>query len=98
MDVPIPENRRDVPPGLGREHSQENPEGRRAGTPEISRLETHIRNVGIAERRGRKNSIQYARPFRRGIHAENLHPRHTADAGKRSRKDGQFHGAGDVKK
>ena len=42
MDVPIPENRGNVPPGLGREHSQENPEGRRAGASEISRLTTPV--------------------------------------------------------
>ena len=40
MDVPISENRRDVPPGLGGQHPQENPERCRAGTLEISRLET----------------------------------------------------------
>ena len=36
--------------------------------------------------------------FRRRLHAPHLHPRHAADAGKRRRKDGQFHGAGHVKK
>ena len=61
-------------------------------------VRAYIRDIGAPKRRGRENCIEYARPFRRGIHAENLHPRHTADAGKRSRKDGQFHGAGDVKK
>ena len=30
--------------------------------------------------------------------AKNLHPRYTSDAGKRSGKDGQFHGASHVKK
>ena len=98
MDVPIPENRRDVPPGFGGQHPQENSEGRRTGTPEISRLETHIRNVGAAKRRRRENGIQYARSLRRRLHAPHLHPRHTADAGKRSRKDGQFHGTSDVNK
>ena len=29
MDVPVTQNRRDVPPGLGGQHPQENPEGRR---------------------------------------------------------------------
>ncbi len=47
--------------------------------------------------RRRKNGLQYARTFRRGFHAENLHPRHTPDAGERRRKDGQFHGSGHVK-
>ena len=61
-------------------------------------VRAHIRNVGAPKWRGRKDSIQYAWPFRRRFHAENLHPRHTPDAGKHSRKDGQFHGAGDVKK
>ena len=96
MDVPIPENRRDVPSGFGSQHPQEDFEGRRVGTPEISRLTTHIRDLGTPEWRGRKNGIEYARSLRRGLHAENLHPRHTADAGKRRRKDGQFHGAGHV--
>ena len=58
----------------------------------------HIRNLGTPEWRGRKNGVQHARTLRRGIHASHLHPRHAADAGKRSRKDGQFHGAGHVKK
>ena len=97
-DVPIPENRRDVPSGFGGQHPQKDSERRRAGTPEISRLETHIRNVGAPEWRRRENSVQYARPFRRGLYTEDIHPRHTADAGKRSRKDGQFHGASHVKK
>ena len=61
-------------------------------------VRAHIRNVSLAKRHRRENGIQYARSFRRGIHAKNLHPRHTADAGKRSRKDGQFHGTGHVKK
>ena len=61
-------------------------------------VRAHIRNVSLAKRHRRENGIQYARSFRRGIHAKNLHPRHTADAGKRSGKDGQFHGAGHVKK
>ena len=52
--------------------------------------------LALAKRRRRENGIQYARSFRRGIHAPHLHPRHTADAGKRRRKDGQFHGAGHV--
>ena len=97
MDVPVSENRRNVPPGLGGQHPQEDPEGCRAGTPEISRLATHIRDLGAPKWRGRKDSIQYAWPFRRRLHAPHLHPRHTADAGKRSRKDGQFHGTGHVK-
>ena len=58
----------------------------------------HICDLGTPEWRGRKNGIEYARSFRRGIHIANLYPRHAADAGKCSRKDGQFHGAGDVKK
>ena len=61
-------------------------------------VRAHIRNVGTPEWRGRKNGIKYARSLRRGLHAVNLYPRHAADAGKRSRKDGQFHGAVDVKK
>ncbi len=44
------------------------------------------------------DAATYARSLRRGIHAPHLHPRHTADAGKCSQKDGQFHGAGYVKK
>ena len=42
VDVPIPKNRRDVPPGLGGQHPQEDPKGCRAGTPEISRLATPV--------------------------------------------------------
>ena len=61
-------------------------------------VRAHIRNVSLAKRHRRENGIKYARSLRRGLHAENLHPRHTADAGKCSRKDGQFHGAGAVKK
>ena len=60
-------------------------------------VRAHIRDLGATKRRGRKNGIQYARSFRRRFHAENLHPRHAADAGKCSRKDGQFHGTDDVK-
>ena len=97
MDVPVAENRRDVPPGLGGQHPQEDPKGCRAGASKISRLTSHIRNLGAPERRGRKNGIQYARTLRRGIHAKNLHPRHEANAGERRRKDGQFHGTGHVK-
>ena len=96
MDVPVTQDRRNVPPGFGGQHPQEDPKVCRAGTPEISRLTTHIRNLSTAKRRRRENGIQYAWTLRRGIHAKNLHPRHTADAGKRSRKDGQFHGAGHV--
>ena len=59
-------------------------------------VRAHIRNLGAPKRRRRENGIQYAWTLRRGIHAKNLHPRHTADPGKRSRKDGQFHGAGHV--
>ena len=88
MDVPIPENGRDVPSGFGGQHPQENPEGRGIGTPEISRLETHVRNLGIAKRRGCENGIEYARSLRRRLHAANLYPRHAADAGKCRRKDG----------
>ncbi len=36
MDVPIPKNGRDVPPGLGGQHPQEDSERCRAGTLEIS--------------------------------------------------------------
>ena len=61
-------------------------------------VRAHIRNLSTAKRRRRENGIQYAWTLRRGIHAKNLHPRHTPDAGKRSGKDGQFHGASHVKK
>ena len=88
VDVPVTENRRNVPSGFGGQHPQKDSERRRAGTPEISRLETHIRNVGAPEWHRRENGIQYAWPLRRRLHAPHLHPRHAADAGKRSRKDG----------
>ena len=84
-------------PDSDREHSQENPEGRRAGTPEISRLASHIRDLGTTKRRGRKDRVQHARSLRRRLHAPHLHPRHAANAGERCRKVGQFHGAGHVK-
>ena len=61
-------------------------------------VRTHIRNVSLAEWRGCENRIEYARPFRRRLHTAHLHPRYTSDAGKRSGKDGQFHGASHVKK
>ena len=73
-------------------------DGRGAGTSEISRLTAYIRNVGITERRRRENGIGYARSLRRWIYPSHLHPRHTPDAGKRRRKEGQFHGAGHVNK
>ena len=61
-------------------------------------VRAHICDLGTTKRHRRENCVQYARPFRRGIHAKNLHPRHAADAGKCSRKDGQFHGTSDVSK
>ena len=94
---PSPKTGRDVPPGFGSQHPQEDFEGCRAGTPEISRLASHIRNVGAAKWRGRENRIQYARSLRRRLYTENLYPCHTPDAGKYSRKDGQFYGTGHVK-
>ena len=97
LDVPVTQDRRNVPSGFGSQHPQENSERRRTGTPKISRLATYIRDLGTPEWRGRKNGIEYARSLRRGLHAANLYPRHAADAGKRSRKDGQFYGAGHVK-
>ena len=51
-------------------------------------VRAHIRDLGTTKRRGRENCIEYARPLRRGLHAENLHPRHAANAGERRRKDG----------
>ena len=57
-------------------------------------VRAHVRNLGIAKRRGCENGIEYARSLRRGIHASHLHPRHTPDAGKRSRKDGKLYGTG----
>ena len=61
-------------------------------------VRAHICNLGASEWRKRKNGVEYARTFRCRLHAPHLHPRYTADAGKRRRKDGKFHGAGDVKK
>ena len=48
-------------PRFGSQHPQADSERCRTGTPEISRLETHIRNVGAPKRRGRENRIEYAR-------------------------------------
>ena len=61
-------------------------------------VRAHICNVGIAEWRGRENGIEYAWSLRCRLHAPHLHPRHAPDAGKRRRKDGQFHGTSDVNK
>ena len=36
-------------------------------------------------------------PFKKNCAFLHLHSRHTADAGKHGGKDGEFHGAGDVK-
>ena len=98
MDVPVTQDRRDVSPRFGSQHPQEDSERCRTGTPEISRLATYIRDIGAPKRRGRENRIEYAGSFRRRLHAPHLHPRHTADAGKRSRKDGKLYGTGDVNK
>ena len=51
-------------------------------------VRAYICNLGAPKWHRRENSIQYARSFRRGLYTEDIHPRHTADAGKRSRKDG----------
>ena len=61
-------------------------------------VRAHICNLGASEWRKRKNGVEYARTFRCRLHAPHLHPCHAADAGKCSRKDGQFHGTGHVKK
>ena len=61
-------------------------------------VRAHIRDLGTTKRRGRKDRVQHARSLRRRLHAPHLHARHASDAGKRSRKDGQFHGASHVKK
>ena len=58
----------------------------------------HLCDAGAGERRGCENGIQYARPLRCRAYAAHLHPRHAADAAERGGKDGEFHGAGDVKK
>lgn len=60
-------------------------------------VRAHIRNLGAAKWRRRENRIQYARSLRRRLYTENLYPCHTPDAGKYSRKDGQFYGTGHVK-
>ena len=61
-------------------------------------VRAHICNLGASEWRKRKNGVESARTFRCRLHTPHLHPCHAPDAGKRRRKDGQFHGAGHVKK
>ena len=61
-------------------------------------VRAHICNLGAVKWRRRENRIQYARPLRRRLYTENLYPCHAPDAGKCSRKDGQFYGTGHVKK
>ena len=53
-------------------------------------------DLGTAKRCGCKNSVFNARALRRGLHPANLHPRHTADAAKGRRENGQLHGADSI--
>ena len=92
VDVPVRQNRRNVSPRFGRNTPQANPQGRGAGAYQVSRPETHIRDLGTAKRRRCKNSVFNARSLRRRIHPANLHPRHTADAAKGRGENGQLHG------
>ena len=92
VDVPIRQNRRNVSPRLGRNTPQADPQGRGTGAYQVPRPETHIRDLGTAKRCGCKNSVFNARALRRGLHPPHLHPRHTADAAKGRRENGQLHG------
>ena len=92
VDVPIRQNRRNVSPRLGGNTPQADPQGRGAGAYQVPRPETYLRNAGTAKWRGHQNRQQYARSLRRRIHPANLHPRHTADAAKGRRENGQLHG------
>ena len=42
MDVPVTQDRRNVPPGFGGQHPQEDPKGCRAGASKISRLTSPV--------------------------------------------------------
>ena len=96
VDVPVRQNRRNVPPRLGGNTPQADPQGRGTGAYQVPRPETHIRDLGTAKRRRCKNSIFNAQSLRHRIHPANLHPRHTADAAKGRGENGQLHGADSI--
>ena len=96
VDVPIRQNRRNVPPRLGGNAPQADPQGRGTGAYQVPRPETYIRDLGTAKRRRCKNSVFNARSLRRRIHSPHLHPRHTTDAAKGRGENGQLHGADSI--
>ena len=59
-------------------------------------VRAHLRNAGAPERRGRKDGVLHAGTLRCGLHPPHLHPRHTADAAKGRRENGQLHGADSI--
>ena len=97
VDVPVRQNRRNVPPRLGGNTPQADPQGRGTGAHQVPRPASHIRDLGTAKRCRCQNSILDAGSLRRRIYAPHLHTRHTADAEKRCGKDGQLHGTGPIK-
>ena len=92
VDVPVRQDRRNVPPRLGGNTPQADPQGRGTGAYQVPRPETYIRDLGTPKRRGCQNSILDAGSLRRGLHPPHLHPRYKADAAKGRGENGQFHG------
>ena len=60
-------------------------------------VRAHLRYHGPAERCGCENSILHAGPLRRRFHPTDLHPRHSPETGRGSRRHGQFYGTGPVR-
>ena len=61
VDVPVQQDRRNVPPRLGCDAPQADPQGRRTEAYQVPRPEAHVRNLGTPKRSRRQNSQQYAR-------------------------------------
>ena len=62
------------------------------GPPEntLPRPAPHLRDDGPAERRGRQDRQQYARPLLGGLHAGHLRPRHNGRPTQSRPDDGQY--------
>ena len=54
-------------------------------------VRAYIRNLSAPEWRGRKNRIEYAWPFRRGLYAPHLRSLNTGDETERGRRDWKHH-------
>lgn len=77
-------------------NSAEDSEGCRITPHPFPRSSSHVRDRCSAERRGRENGVQHARPLRRGLYPAHLHARHSSDAGERGGEDGTIYGTGTV--